>query len=1285
MITVPVSVHGKRINAIIDTASEVTLISDKLYNSFQSPPSVLEEFTLRGAGREMEMKGYLIDLTSIDLDGLKFKEKLYVAPIEDEMLIGLDFMTTFQATVDMKGNTFCIQDRKIPFQTMTEDSNSAVSAVRIRTARRVTVPANSVLRLQCVAEQPLEDKAYYIQPDVKTMLACRVCFNGTQNPTMSFINLSDRKVTLFRNQRVGMAHEVDEILPEDHKGLDTDADFRTYNISKSEAAEVPDYLKDLFERSTSGLEEKQRLQLKRLLNEYADVFSSSEFDIGNFRAIEHAIDTGDARPIKQRFRRTPSCFVGEEEKHLEKMLKADVIEPSMSEWASSPVLVRKRDGSVRWCIDYRALNNVTRKDVFPLPLVEECIDTLSGNMWFSKLDATWGYWQIKVKDEDRCKTAFTTKYGLYHFKRMPFGLTNAPSTFSRVMSLVLRGLHWNIVLAFLDDVLVLGDDFEGHLDNLAQVFQRFREYGIKLKAKKCDLFQTEVEYLGRVVGRNGLELSKGSIETMRNWQPPRCTKDVERFCGFANYHRNFIKDFAELSVPLYALTGKNKFDWGQEQQDAFEKLKTALCSAPVLSIPTPEGKFILDTDASDFAIGAELLQIQDGEERCISYCSFSLTPEQRRYCTTRKELLAVIRFTRHFRHYLLGRHFNVRTDHSSLQWLMNFKNPNGQLARWLEELSQYWMEISHRPGGKHVNADALSRLSQDEDCLEYRHNVLPEQLPCGGCNYCTKKHQEWSRFIDSVDDAVPLAQPSPAIRTVTHGDNPSPWINGYSWQDIITAQKGDSELNILCAWLKTRETPTEEALMLSSQEVKHYWINKELFTLDDDGVLWRRDPQHLTKKVIVAPTSMRQEILALSHDLPSAGHQGQERTIGRCKARFYWYNMSRDIRNYVASCATCNRNKKPNRRARARFTSYHASAPMERVHLDFMGPFPATINNNTCILMIVDQFTKWVECIPLPNQTAEETARAAVNQFFSRFGIPLQIFTDRGTNFESNLFAELCKALKIHKARTTPFRPSANGQVERFNRTVMDAVRCFTSRSASKWDEYLPLLAGAIRSAVNRSTGFTPNMLMLGREVNTPVELVFPGPHPEESEDYEPYVASLVTEIQAAHKLAQSQLATSQARSKRDYDLKTFVRSYSVGDAVYVLDTATVKGVCSKLSPTWKGPALIVRKLTDYVYEIMLRKKLVTINHDRIKPCRGRDLPAWLQKQRQLRSQNNTRGQPLSLTTNESLYCVCRGPDVGELMIQCAECREWYHGSCVNVTKEQAKLIDVYLCPECFS
>ncbi|VDI22537.1 Hypothetical predicted protein [Mytilus galloprovincialis] len=290
--------------------------------------------------------------------------------------------------------------------------------------------------------------------------------------------------------------------------------------------------------------------------------------------------------------------------------------------------------------------------------------------------------------------------------------------------------------------------------------------------------------------------------------------------------------------------------------------------------------------------------------------------------------------------------------------------------------------------------------------------------------------------------------------------------------------------------------------------------------------------------------------MELCHELPSAGHQGMVRTMAKVKTRYQWYRMTSDIKAFVATCSVCNKNKKPNRYGRCPMINYHAGSPMERVHLDFMGPLPKTKNGHENILMLVDQFTKWTECIPLPSQTAEVTAQAAINEFFSRFGYPFEIFSDQGRNFESSLFKAVCDLLQIHKARTTPYRPSANGQVERQNRSLMDAVRCFVDQQQDSWDEHLAQLAGALRASVNRSTGYTPNKLMLGRETNQPAELMFGTTEDHKYTGTEEYIIGLEKAMKTSHEIARKTLKTTQARMKKDYDLRVLERQYAPGDLV---------------------------------------------------------------------------------------------------------------------------------------
>ena len=357
-------------------------------------------------------------------------------------------------------------------------------------------------------------------------------------------------------------------------------------------------------------------------------------------------------------RRTPLGFDHEERKTLKAMLDAKVIEPSQSEWALPPVLVRNKDGSWRYCIDIRGLNAVTTRDAYPLPLIGECIDSLADMLWYSALDINSGYWQIPRAEEDKENTAFITKYGLFHFLRMPFGLSNALATFQRTMNLVLSGLIWVNVIVYLDDVNVIGKTFQENLANLRVVLARFHKYGLKLKPRKCVLFKRETAFLGRRVDSAGVHITDDHVKAVQEWPQPKNRKQVEQFLGFINYHRSFIPDLARITAPLYELTGpKAKWCWGEDHSKAFDKLKEVMTSMTVLGCPRAEDPFILDTDASDFAVGGVLSQVQDGQERPISFASKVLNPAQRDYCTTSKELLAVVVFTRHFRHYLLGRVF----------------------------------------------------------------------------------------------------------------------------------------------------------------------------------------------------------------------------------------------------------------------------------------------------------------------------------------------------------------------------------------------------------------------------------------------------------------------------------------------------------------------------------------------------------------------------------------------------------------------------------------------------
>ncbi|MCG8047953.1 MAG: RNase H-like domain-containing protein, partial [Candidatus Thiodiazotropha endolucinida] len=550
-------------------------------------------------------------------------------------------------------------------------------------------------------------------------------------------------------------------------------------------------------------------------------------------------------------------------------------------------------------MDYRALNAKTYKDNYSLPLIEDCLDSLYGKRVFCVLDLSSGYYQIPLNSLSKHKTSFSTRFGSFQWSRLPMGLCTAPATFQRAMQLVLRGLQWEEVIIYLDDVIVLGTDFENTLSALRKVFSRFRVHHLKLKPKKCHFFKQQVEFLGKMVSGNGVSISPDKLQAVKDWPVPTNAKELLSFLGFMNYHRNHVHNFAQVSADLYALVHSDTFIWRSKHQSCFEKLKQLAVTAPMLSHPSPDGLFILDTDASDSQIGASLSQVQNGVIKPICFASHVLLKQPRNYCTTRKELLAVVKFCRQFRHYLLGRFFIIRSDHNSLVWLTRFKHLEGQLARFMEELSQYDFRILHRKGAEHINADALTRLKDPfKECDCYRAGQNVSDLPCGGCHYCRRAHKQWARFNEDVDDVVPLAVRSVEAlmpdQTLTESQAVSSWMEGLSSYELRNTQTADPNIGLVINWLEHSYEPTTRELQLCGPETRALWLTRDHLKLKNGVLYYSWANLDGRSDCLVVPTELRPRVLFFCHDSRGSGHLGQTKTLDRLKQRFYWYGMSRD-------------------------------------------------------------------------------------------------------------------------------------------------------------------------------------------------------------------------------------------------------------------------------------------------------------------------------------------------------------------------------------------------------
>ena len=1244
---VPMRVEGQDINAVLDTGAEVTVLSTKVFEGISKggrPELGKAEGTLKLADTGTELTTEGMAEVKINVGNQEIHWRVYVADISDDLLLGCDFVYEMNLTIHPKKGIL-INDEWIKMNTKRSHNIS-----QLLVHETTTVPPMSEVILQGRSEDcenidtryaefepfPSEEDVIFakslVDPFRKTIPVRIVNLHrfpvkfrkdailGDLIPVLKIEEIDihtedpiDYAVRILGQKQAGVTEidlsetKEDIVIPDEwirRCGMD-ESDGEQADISS-----LPEHLLDLYKRSSENIEsEVHKKTLARVLVKHKDTFAQNQTDLGYCNVIEHKIDTSGAAPIRQPLRRTPHGFEHEEEKYLKDQLETGIIRPSKSAWASPVVLVRKKDGTVRWCIDFRKLNDRTIKDAYPLPRIDMCLDCLSSAKIFSTMDLQSGYWQITLNEDDQHKTAFITKYGLYEYTKMPFGLCNAPSTFQRCMELIFRGMQWETLLIYLDDIILYSSTITDHLEKLDEVLTKLQGSGLKLKPSKCEFIQSEVLYLGHVVSADGIKPNPKIVSTIGNWKSPTNVKEVQQFLGLCNYYRRFIHKFSERAASLTHLTKKGvTFDWTVHCEESFQFLKKALCQSPILAYPRPDHQFILDTDASNNGIGAVLSQVQDGTEKVIAYASKKLDQHQMRYNVTRRELLAVITFINQFKHYLLGRQFLLRTDHGSLRWLFNFKDPTGQLARWLEFLSQFNFEIVHREGIKHQNADALSRKDSTPLCAHQK-----EGAPDISCDTCEQLKDEWSDFHTEVDNVTNLAVTAcpNIVRSITRsqanqGNANSNWIPTYSPLDLHNLQSEDADLKHLHQWKEDGCIPSRDEAAKLSPAVRKFWLNWPMI-VEKNGVLYQRNIHEDNTETLqlLVPRCLRQEILQNCHNSVYGAHFGVHKTIEKIKERYYWYKMSEDTKDHIKSCETCNLWKFQSRKPRSDLSNYRVGFPLDRVALDIMGPFPISTKRNRYILVIGDHFTRWMEAYPMQTQHAEEVAKLLVHQFISRFGTPLEIHTDQGSNFDSSLFREVCKLLQITKTRTTPYRPCSNGIIERFNKTLGSMIKSFVRDNPDEWDKYIDLLMAAYRSTVHPSTGFTPNRMMLGREVHIPIHLIYPIPN--DSRDLAPheYIKELKHKLELMYDLARENLGSSAVRQKIQYDTRVARNEYKMGMMVFKL-----KPSFHKLEPAWSGPYVIVEVLSSVLYRIKNRRQTEVVHHDRLKPCYV-EVPKW--------------------------------------------------------------------------
>jgi hypothetical protein len=871
-------------------------------------------------------------------------------------------------------------------------------------------------------------------------------------------------------------------------------------------------------------------QIRGMEGEFHDVLRP-ELPVGvegKHQDIEHDIDTQDARPINLPYYRLSPEHLDEQRKQIELLLEKKLIRPSNSPWGAPVLFVKKPKGEWRMCVDYRALNDATVKKTFPLPRIQEQIDQTGNAKVFSKIDLLSGFWQIRMAKQSIEKTAFNTRDGKYEFLVMPFGLTGAPPTFQATMNNLLRDYLNKFVVVYIDDVLIYSQNEEEHAKHLRMILEKLREGGFYAKPSKCIFGVREIEFCGHVIGDGKVRMTRNKVDAVKDWPQPTTVHQVRQFVGLCSYYRRFIRGFARLAAPLHELLkteGTNKhrqITWNYACARAFQELKDAISSEPVLAQPDPAKPYIIETDASDFARGAQLLQVgSDGKEHPVAFESRKFTPAERNYPTHERELLAIKDALRAWNVYIEnGFTTIVRTDHAGLQYMNTTKVVSKRLARWIDEFGGYDLDIRYKPGPQMVVADALSRRPDYKE--DNSLNTLTLQIASMDLVELMHEYLKNGNLPDDETDATMIKSRSDEFRL----------------QDDKIEEDGG--------------------------ELQHR-------TSRDDP--W----------ITVLPHWARQDELDYYHR--RYGHCGEVTLYDLMKDRVWWPTIKKDVRGFCRYCTECQlagrRHQSLHRAPMVPSTEWKSKAcdAFDRWGLDLIGKLKKTNRGNIWIATAVDYVTKWPVARALPDAKAETLAEFLYDLYMN-YGVPKEIITDQGANLWAPAMKLFMKKLGAHHMGTTAYNPRTNGAVESLNGTLGNMLTKYLAGQSTKhWDLYLDGALFAARVRTHSTTKKSPFFMLYGRHPRLPRDQNDYTPLDwSVKEDRLPI-------FQTSRQEARLEMEKRAEANKRQWekDNKNLVEAERFKEGEYVLVRNEKK---EKFDLNWYGPYLVVQEVTRNVYKL---------------------------------------------------------------------------------------------------
>ena len=1061
--------------------------------------------------------------------------------------------------------------------------------------------------------------------------ACRARTRELNHMKISIRNTSEEDLVLKRNQIVAdiflieAEYDVHDFVSKLQEEVTEFPEENPTVFSGPGVASMVNQGKSLDFKFGENTPESWRKEFGKKLMQYEDVFIQHDYDVGEGAKTEPVDIKLEPGPhIFHRPRPLPPSELEEVRQHIQNLLDANIIEPSCSDYSSPIVIVRKKSGKIRMVIDYRKINNQILKDNYSIPKIEDLFTTLSGSKFYTSMDLSNAYYQIPLAKEAQRVSAFTTPVGNYQWLRMPMGLKNSGSQFQRIIEHVFADMNLLELIVFLDDILVHGKTLEDLETRTLNALSPLRKYKLKLDPAKCIFGASEVKHLGFIITGDCIKPDPEKLSALKNYPVPKTVKEVKSFLGFCGFYRRMVPNFAQIARPLYKVTEgyvpakmkKNRVKkdkevlnlssdithlWEKPQQEAFEKLILALTSEPVIGIADKTLPFEIRCDSSGFGLGAVLVQQQGENCKVISYASRSLNKTEANYPAHKREFLALKWALDKFHDYVIGCKIVVYTDNNPLCYVLKSAKLDATSHRWLAGLSVYDLEIRFKKGSANVDADILSRIpsknvEEDVEYLKQKEKIeflLERTKPEETLTIRSNAVQAimGAHGIREMDINVARRSEMESIRPL--GDIGMPAVDQIAFnpskipEDILEPRNAKTEYQpTKYNWYKLqREDYVTSDVIKSvargekvkidenSQNVAELKVFAREFDklILKEGVLYRKtvDPHDEVIHQLVIPRAARKEALIGVHE--DLYHTHFDEGIAQARLRYFWPFMATDLKKKIEGCMRCKQSRA--RPQKAEMQTIVTTTPNELICIDYL-----TIEEKgkkVNILVIMDHFTKFSQAVVTPDQTARNVARALWENYFSIYGFPSRILSDRGRDFESNLIRELCNVAQIKKCRTTPYHPSGN-PVERWNRTLIGMLRTLEDEQKQNWRKHLRSVVHAYNSCIHSSTGYSPYHLFFGRMPRLPIDLVFgiEVGKVNKVKGTRQYVQNLKQSLQNAYRFAADQMKHKAEQNKVRYDKSAYANELYPNDRVLVKRVGPK--IYSKVSDKWEKDVYLV-------------------------------------------------------------------------------------------------------------